>query len=136
MTAGVLTQAREMLSGAVAGAGVAAVACSPYQPDTVGGYAAWIGTVAVDRRSGASYGLVQLVAEIVTVGPRHDRATVWARLEDDVDAVVDAIEAIPGVQVTGTATGHAQVGDDQLPAVTYTATIPLAITPPTAEGAA
>ena len=121
----VLGQARQLLADAVTFAGTRAGTCSKYQPEVVGGYGAWIGTVVVDRRTGAAFNRSQLTAEVVTVGPANDRPTTWAALEEDVDRNIDALEAIPGlaIQVTGTATGVALVGEDHLPAVTYTCAV-------------
>ncbi len=115
-----LTGARRALADAVTSAGIE---CSPYPPDSLAAPAAYVDAVAVDYSAGAGYSFCatgSATARVVAVAPRHDTAGSIQHLEDLAPGILRALEAVPGVRVTGVESGTVEVNGNGLPAVLFT----------------
>lgn len=116
---GRIGRARELLAGAVTAAGIR---CDPYPPETVVAPAAWIDSLTIDYQNGASFSLPgRGEAVIIAAGQRNDRSGASRQLEELVPGTVAALEGVEGVLVTQVQSGRAEVNNQVLPAVLYTA---------------
>lgn len=112
-----IAAARAALAEAVGGAGYP---CAPYAPDTVYAPGAWIDTLKVDLTLAAAYGAGTATARVVCVQQRSDAEGAAQLLEAAAAGIVDALDSIPGVRVSGIESGQVEVNSQTLPAVIYT----------------
>jgi hypothetical protein len=117
-----LDEARQALSEAVSGSGLA---CLPYPPENPSPPLAFVDDISVDFTGGAfGTGYFCLpgsaTATIVTLAQRHDRTASMQFLEGKMPAILSALSAIPGLRILAAGSGQMNVGGQDLPALTYT----------------
>lgn len=113
-----IAAARLALAGAVAAA--AGHPCAPYAPDTVYAPGAWIESLKVDLADPLAFGAGAATARVVCVQQRTDLEGAVRLLDAAAAGIVDALDAVPGVSVTGLESGQIEINSQTLPAVIYT----------------
>lgn len=116
---GAVTDARKALAGAVTTAGID---CTPWPPDSLAPPAAFVDSVNIDYSTGAGFSFCAnglATALITTCGQRNDKAGATQYLEDLIPAILEQLDGINGVRVTGVDSGSANIAGNELPAVVY-----------------
>jgi hypothetical protein len=116
---GAVTDARQALADAVTAAGID---CTPWPPDALAPPAAFVDSVNIDYSTGNGFSFCAnglAVAQVTTCGQRNDKAGATQYLEDLIPKIIENIDGIDGVRVTGVDSGSANIAGADLPAVVY-----------------
>ena len=117
-----LDAARQQLADTITAAGVT---CLPYTPDNPAPPIGFVDSLHLGFANPATFNAPPTcTAVVITCGQRYDRAAAVAILEAAIGPVVEALEALPGLEVDTVMSGTVDIGAATLPAVSYTLTFP------------